>query len=84
MPGITRASAEAHLAHLAKRREKYAEKKKKERALPARGTQLVLFPAAPARKPTAREQREINRELAHAWIDVRAWRARIHDLFKEK
>lgn len=67
---ITREAAEAHLAHLARRRERYAAKKAA-RTPRREPEQLTLFAAPVPRKPTPQEQEQIdleNRNIGRAWI----------------
>ena len=69
--GITKKDAEKHLARLARRRARYAERKQRVAATPREPVQLALFAAPAPRKPTTREQAEIDLEqqnLGRAWI----------------
>lgn len=65
---MTRKDAENHLAYLARRRERYAARKKAQNKEPE---QLALFTAGPPRKPTSAERREMTieeRNLGRAWL----------------
>ena len=70
---ITRQKAEAHLAYLARRRERYAERKKQAVTEPE---QLALFAAPAPRKPTKEEKAHIKQERINIG---RAWIARIKE-----
>lgn len=70
--GITKKDAEAHLAHLARRRARYAERKKAART-PRQPEQLSLVLPEPRvlRPMTPEAQREIDlnlKSLGRAWI----------------
>ena len=68
--GITREKAEKHLAHLAKRREQYAERKAFART-PREPVQLVLFAKPVPRKPTPAELEAMEQDaknIGRVWI----------------
>ncbi len=71
--GITKKDAEKHLEKLARRRARYAERKKKVAATPRAPEQLTLFPMPPRAfvMTTAKEQAEFDlkqRNLGREWI----------------
>ena len=80
---MTRKDAERHLAHLARRRERYAEKQAA--GTPREPIQLDLFqlPLTERRPLTERDRAAIRREVRNLSVG-RAWARRIrHEVFGE-
>jgi hypothetical protein len=76
--GITRKDAEAHLAHLARRRARYAARKAA--PTPREPEQLPLFAKPEPSKPTPEEREAIEREAKNIG---RAWITRIKEGFRD-
>lgn len=76
---MTRKDAEKHLAHLARRRERYAVLKAAR--TPREPVQLALFEAPAPRKPTAQEREAMEREAKNIGRD---WIRKIQSIFKEE